>query len=193
VTALPGSDRGLVPPQIILAAMCVAIGLLPGAVLPAVGRVAGDLLGETAPEFPIAAASTTAISIVGLALAGTALVIWLMVRRRVFQAPVAVRETWACGYPAVTSRMQYSASSFAASLLSAFGPLSGSRVIAGPDAIHVEPADPVLDRAGIPLWNRIRRAAGALRVIQQGRLWWYLLYVIFTLVALLVYLWVVTA
>ena len=108
-------------------------------------------------------------------------------------SPVAVRETWACGYPAVTSRMQYSASSFAASLLSAFGPLSGSRVIAGPDAIHVEPADPVLDRAGIPLWNRSRRAAGALRVIQQGRLWWYLLYVIFTLVALLVYLWMVTA
>jgi hydrogenase-4 component B len=193
VTALPGSDRGLVSPQMILAAMCGAIGLLPGAVLPAVGRVTRDWSGETAPEFPIAAASTTAISLVGLALVGTALVIWLMARRRMSRAPVAVRETWACGYPAVTSRMQYSASSFAASLLSAFGPLSGSRVIAGPDAIHVEPADPVLDRAGIPLWNRIRRAAGALRVIQQGRLWWYLLYVIFTLVALLVYLWMVTA
>ena len=67
--------------------------------------------------------------------------------------------------------------------------LSGSRIEAQPDQFHVHVVDPVLDRMGRPAWERIRRIATSLRVIQTGRLRWYLLYLISVVVALLVYLW----
>jgi hypothetical protein len=90
--------------------------------------------------------------------------------------------------------MQYSASGFAASLLTLFGSLSGSRIEAGPGWFHTHPADPVLDTLGRPLWERlVGRAASRLRVLQTGRLRLYLLYVIFCLLALLFYLWGMTA
>jgi hydrogenase-4 component B len=191
--ARPGLEKGLVAPQIMLAAACVAIGMLPAVVVPVAARAAAAVLGGAGVETraAAAAASAGAISWMALAVVGLTVAIWMV---RGSRATVATREaaTWACAYPAVTSRMQYTASSYAASLLGMFGPWSGSRVVAGEQALHVEVADPVLDRVGLPLWARVQRAASSLRVIQTGRLRWYLLYLIFTLLALLVYLWVAT-
>ena len=115
-------------------------------------------------------------------------VTWLgrsaLLRRR----SVRVEETWACGYPLGTSRMQYTASSFAAPLLSTFGRASGVVEHRTADALHTEPVDLVLDRSAIPVWHRVRRAAMHLRPIQQGRLYAYLMYVMAALVVLLAYL-----
>jgi hypothetical protein len=97
--------------------------------------------------------------------------------------------TWGCGYPAPGPRIQYTASSYAGSLLSVFGALSGSRPVAGPAGLTVEVADPVLDRIAQPTWGRVREAAFRLRRIQTGRIVWYLTYVIAALLGLLVYLW----
>jgi formate hydrogenlyase subunit 3/multisubunit Na+/H+ antiporter MnhD subunit len=196
VTPSGDPEKGLTAPQLVLAGACIAIGLLPVIVMPAVSRAAGVILGVGgAPgDLASAAAPAAAISFVALALAGLLAVLW--VGR---PAPAAHRsgpriETWGCAYPRVTSRMQYSASGFAASLLALFGSLSGSRIEAGPGWFHTHPADPILDTLGRPLWERlVGRAASRLRVLQTGRLRLYLLYVIFCLLALLFYLWGMTA
>lgn len=188
-----GSEQGLVAPQWVLAAACVVIGVLPGVVLPVAARPARAVLGEAgaAAGVTTAAGSAGAISGLALALAVVGAAIWLLRRSRA-GARTRDAETWGCAYPAVTSRMQYTASSYAAGLLGLFGRWSGSRVVASEQALHVQVADPVLDRVGLPLWARVQRAASSLRVIQTGRLRWYLLYVIFTLLALLFYLWMAT-
>jgi hypothetical protein len=84
--------------------------------------------------------------------------------------------------------MQYTASSFAAPLVSAYQPISGVRVQRGPSSFHSHPIDLVLDGGVLPLWHGLRWAAERLRPIQQGRLALYLLYVVATVVLLLLVL-----
>ena len=84
--------------------------------------------------------------------------------------------------------MQYTASSFAAPLLSVFGPLTGVQEHRGATVFHSTPHDLVLDRVVSPLWARVRRSALRLRPIQDGRLHFYLLYVVAAVVVCLTYL-----
>lgn len=56
-------------------------------------------------------------------------------------------------------------------------------------SLQVHAADPVFDSIGSPVWNHLRGAALGLRRYQSARLFWYLLYVIAALLALLLYLW----
>jgi hypothetical protein len=128
------------------------------------------------------------ISIVALATLGLLAVGWLMRRAALRRRVVRAVNTWACGYPLGSARMQYTASSFAAPLLSTFGKVSGVIEHRTADSFHTEPVDLVLDRSAIPTWRWVLRAALRLRPIQQGRLSAYLIYVMVALVVLLAYL-----
>jgi formate hydrogenlyase subunit 3/multisubunit Na+/H+ antiporter MnhD subunit len=187
--AAPGAERGLVAPQVALALVCIGIGVFPFVVIPVALRAASVALGATEPPAGAAlvAAGATTISLVAAALLLLVAGAWGL--RALGRTAAAVRETWACGYVPATSRMQYTASGFASSLIGAFGPLSGSRVVAKPGALEVHAADPILDHFGRRLWGWIRRWANSLRRLQTGRMLWYLLYVISALVGLLIYLW----
>ena len=185
-----GSERGLVAPQLFLAALCIAIGGLPFLVLPIAAGVASGVLG--APDPGVVAevtASATTISLSVLALLALGLLLWRL--RMSGRAPEMARAgvTWGCGFPAATGRVQYTASSYAANLLAVFGTLSGSRHVMGPGGLAVQVADPVLDRIAQPTWKRVRETAFRLRRIQTGRIVWYLTYVIAALLGLLLYLW----
>jgi hypothetical protein len=128
------------------------------------------------------------VSAVALALLSLLAVGWF-VRRTVLRRRTVRRvETWGCGYPLPSARMQYTASSFAAPLLSTFGRMSGVVEHRSAGAFHTEPVDLVLDRSAIPAWHWVRRTALRLRPIQQGRLYAYLIYVMVALVVLLAYL-----
>jgi hypothetical protein len=107
----------------------------------------------------------------------------LVMRRRSIRSA----ETWSCGYVATTERMQYTASSFAAPLLAAFGQLSGVRHQRSPTSFATHPVDLVLDRLAVPLWHAVQRSALRLRPMQQGRLSLYLIYVMAALLVLLAY------
>ena len=115
------------------------------------------------------------------ALAGLALGL------RIARGPRAAARTWDCGYAAPGARMQYSASSFAAPLLGAFGRLSGVQEQRSPTSFSTHPVDLVLDRVAVPLWHAVQRSALRLRPMQQGRLSLYLIYVMAALLALLAY------
>jgi hypothetical protein len=84
--------------------------------------------------------------------------------------------------------MQYTASSYAAPLLNSFRSLSGVREHADATGFHSHPIDLVLDGVVSPAWRQVSRMAREARLLQAGRLRWYLLYVILTVLALLLYM-----
>ena len=178
-------------PMFVLAAACVLLGVAPAFGVVPVANVAASL-ARVAPdataELTVVVRDSAWISALALLTLALLAAAWfvrsMLLRRRLVRAG----ETWACGYTLGTSRMQYTASSFAAPLLSTFGRVSGVVAHRTADALHTEPVDLVLDRSAVPLWHRVRRAAMRLRPIQQGRLYAYLMYVMAALVVLLAYL-----
>ena len=190
-------------PILALAAMCVVLGVVPFVGVAFVRDAASALAGFTpsltppaggdvAPAVALALdsalASARGVAVVAVAVAILALLLWggraLLLRR----AGVRTGPTWGCAFPATTPRMQYTGSSFAAPLLSLFGPLSGVHTKRTAASFETHATDIVLDDAALPAWRALQRAALRLRPIQQGRLSSYLLYVMAALVALLAYL-----
>ena len=180
---------GMTSAMLALAAGCIALGVVPAlGVWPAV-RAAAELSGgDAAGAAALALGGASALSLVALGTIVLVGVVWLVRHGPARPATVRIGPTWGCGYSAPTARMQYTASSFAAPLLSVFGRLSGVRVERTPGALRTVPHDPVLDRAALPLWGVVHRAAVRLRPIQQGRLHFYVLYVLAAVVVLLAYL-----
>jgi formate hydrogenlyase subunit 3/multisubunit Na+/H+ antiporter MnhD subunit len=191
----PRADRAEEPgallcvPVGVLAAACVAIGILPALVLSFIVVAAeGVVPGPSSESIASALSGAWRVSafaaVVLVALAVVALAMrWL--RGRVDRR---LSETWACGFANPTPRMQYTASSFAAPLVEVFGEASGVRAHRGATVFHSEPFDIVLDYVVSPAWEAIQRVAVRLRGLQQGRLRTYLMYSVATLSVLLVYL-----
>jgi len=192
VVARPGAERGLVGPQVALAAACVGIGVFPFLVIPAAASVGAVLVpGVALPEaLTGVAGSASAVTLIALGLVTVGAIV--AGARAAVAAPRRSGTTWGCGFIAVSGRMQYTAASFAASLLEAFGAVSGSHRATGPMRLEVHAADPVFDSIGRPVWSRLRGTALGMRRYQSARLFWYLLYVIAALLCLLLYLWLVT-
>ena len=190
----PHADRGLVAPQLVLAAACITIGLLPFLVIPAALRAASVVLQGALVSAVAAAtiAESRMVSLMALGVVGMAAAVWGFRQLGRGAHRAMIRTTWACAYPAPTVRMQYTASSYAANLLSGFGPLAGTERVVGPASFHVRAFDPVLGHLGRPAWSWVRETAEKLRRHQTSRIRRYLLYVIAALVGLLAYLWIVS-
>jgi hydrogenase-4 component B len=187
----PEVPRALLVPMFVLSGACVLLGVAPGLGVLAVVDVAGALTAS-APNVTVEALAVVRdsawVSAVALALLSLLAVGWFVRRTVLRKRAVRLVETWGCGYPLPSARMQYTASSFAAPLLSTFGRMSGVVEHRSAGAFHTEPVDLVLDRSAIPAWHWVRRTALRLRPIQQGRLYAYLIYVMVALVVLLAYL-----
>jgi hypothetical protein len=103
--------------------------------------------------------------------------------------------TWDCGYAKPTTRMQYTGSSFAQPLVLFFSGLTGSRKTGGeprglfPAETSFETASPDIVSDGLfaPLFRTIDRFLAPVRLLQQGRIHLYVLYIALTLIALLVW------
>ncbi|HTH64939.1 MAG TPA: proton-conducting transporter membrane subunit [Gemmatimonadales bacterium] len=182
---------GMLGPMFGLAGACAFIGLAPGlAVGPAL------VVGASIARIPFPASGSEVFAgIVRLGLWSLVLVVllalgavaWAAVRRR---RSLTRAETWGCGYALQNERMQYTASSFAAPLLAAYGRLAGVHETHahGGRAFHSQARELVLDGAILPAWSAVRGVLARLRPLQHGRLWVYLLYVIAILLLLLLYL-----
>jgi formate hydrogenlyase subunit 3/multisubunit Na+/H+ antiporter MnhD subunit len=185
-------------PMIVLAAACVAIGLLgpiaAGAVrnaaLAAAGLSQSDAVGSTL--------ATTALRWVVLGAAALLLSVALLVllRRRLLSGRrVATAPTWDCGYVAPTARMQYTASGFAQPLTSLF------RFALRTERDHIAPhglfprestlathtPDPVYRRVYEPFFAGVGRLLSRQRWLQSGQMQLYVLYIALTLLLLLVW------
>jgi hydrogenase-4 component B len=176
-------------PMGVLAAACVAIGLLPVAAGNGSRGAAQALLGGVRPPFDAALPQLATVTILLVALIGScaAAAILLSSKR-------GVTFTWDCGYAAPTARMQYTSSSFAQMLGRLFRRVLLAEVhrpaveslFPGPGArfeSHVP--DPVLDRLLLPATRLGQRALKLGRAIQTGHVQMYLVYIVVTVVVLL--------
>jgi hypothetical protein len=101
--------------------------------------------------------------------------------------------TWDCGYAAPSSRMQYTSSSFAETLVGFFSwalrPNVHFNAPAGlfpaPAAFHTLVADTVLERAVLPVTRVGARTLRWFRWVQHGNVQLYVVYVLATLVVLM--------
>jgi hydrogenase-4 component B len=133
------------------------------------------------------------------ALAGPALVVsaaalWWWLRRRLAIGGERTALTWDCGFSAPTARMQYTSSSFSATIVDEVLPplLRPERRLGLVEGLFPAPArldqragDGILDRVLEPITSRIAAICLRLRLLQQGLLPIYLLYLLCAVVALM--------
>ena len=184
-------------PMILLAACCAAVGLAPTVALRAVSPAVRQLARQPEPLL-LAALSDGAAALrmvawgAGIVLAGLLLLWWLR-RSLLAGRPVEETVTWDCGYARPDPRMQYTASSFAQPLISLFRLVLRTRVRLTPPAgffprpgiLHTETPDTFREIIFRPAFSGLERGLGRLRLLQQGRIQLYVLYVVLALVALM--------
>jgi hydrogenase-4 component B len=179
----------LLVPMGALALACVLIGLLPAVAVPpalaAAQIVTGTVAAGPGRDFARELGRVSAAALVLVAAVSVAWPLRNMLMRGRWRV---VPDTWGCGYPLPTPRMQYTASSFAAPLLQPFGAATGLREEREGATFRTHAVDPGLEGAILPAWRRMQGATAGLRALQLGRLHVYLLYVLATVVALLAYL-----
>jgi hydrogenase-4 component B len=189
----------MLAPMLVLAAICVVIGLAPGAVLPWLARAAAHWSGLPAEALagPAAEAGASATRVSGVAAALVGLVVALAAfRRRRLPAPQPRAETWGCAYARPTARMQYTASSFAEMLVVRFGWAFFPRArVVPPQGIFPRRAsfeasvpDTVLDVGVAPAASFLARLAARARSPLLGSVQLQALLLVSGLVALLLWL-----
>ena len=184
-------------PMLLLGALCIAIGLAPGAVagplqrtsltvLPAAVRTAGLPLQQLVPMTMITLSGAVLLILIA------ALAFWY--RRRVSEKPCSETVTWGCGYQRPTPRMQYSASSFAEMLTSLFAfvlkphshrPERIKGLFPGRTRFFSHVPEAVLELLYIPALISLYHRFSGVRKLQSGILQQYVLYSLVTLILLL--------
>lgn len=176
-------------PMILLAIICLFIGLWPSGAGALTARATNMLTGgfsgaavanALGPLTPIA-------TLLLLVVVMTALLVKTLIptRRGVV--------TWDCGYAQPTARMQYTASSFAQQLVRLFSwvllPITHAApphsIFPSPQRFQTHVPDPVLDRVLLPGLRRTKRVMKVARAIQVGHVQAYLVYIVVTLIVLL--------
>ena len=178
-------------PQLVLAAACAAIGVAPAVLWPALAVAMEDwhpgLRASVVPPAPL-----VAVGLCNAALAVAGVAAGALLARRMQHNGVRRALTWDCGYARPTSRMQYTAGSFAGWVTGWFEwVLSPHRRSAPPQgffprtAAHEEHArETVLERIVEPVAAAVLRISTAVRRLQHGRLQAYLFYLLLGLLAL---------
>ena len=188
-------------PMQFLAFLCLAVGVVPPIFVRLLEGAVSALLPPTAglgEAFRDLTAWTGPLGALGLVSAGACVLALAVLGLRwalLAQRPVGSSPTWDCGYAAPTARMQYTASSFAEPLTTLFRSLLGTRVRVVPPAGYFPAAGSYEshpeDSADRALWAPLFRVCGdalnRLRFLQQGQVQSYLVYILATLVALLVW------
>ncbi len=180
-------------PMIVLAILCGTIGLAPFLVSPILDAAGAAWAGRPLSDVPPLASLVPlgTLSVFAVTLALTILATGVVLSRTKKTGRSA--GTWDCGYALPTSRMQYSASSFAQSIVDLFSRVLKPRIhhpeIIGPFPLpstaesHVD--DAVLDRFLVPAARRIEKTIGWFRRFQHGVTQRYLLYMLVAVVVLL--------
>jgi len=184
------SGRTMVGSMLVLAALCVMLGLAPTLVWPALARG----VAAWQPAWPVAPVpqSLQAIGGAQLTLAVLLVAAGLFAWRRLRGGVARRAMTWDCGYAAPTARMQYTSASFAGIVGGWFRwilrpelALRRPRGLLPLRAFRLERfPETVLDVVIAPVGGLIMQTASGARRLQHGSLQAYILYVVAGLVAL---------
>jgi len=191
------SPSNMLAPMGVLVACCFLIGLAPLLIAP----ILQQGVSAWAPNLDVAGPRLTTlaplewITVMGLLLIAALLLGGAVLRTRLDRSVVEEGTTWGCGYVAPTPRMQYTSSSFAQMLVGMFGWVLRPRThqpkilpLFPPETyFHSEVPDTVLDEVVLPTIRLGAWLFSWFRVLQQGNIQMYLLYIFLALIALLLW------
>ena len=182
-------------PMGVLAGACVLIGVAPLLVAPALDAASSGWLAGLEPE-RLRLAARVPLGWIGLlapALLALAAGLALLARRRA--AGARRGPTWDCGYALPTPRMQYTAASFARTIIQLFGSVLRPReqppgvtgLFPPPTHAHSHVDDAVLDRVIVPAARRIESGFSWFHRFHRGLSQHYLLYILVAMIVLLLW------
>jgi hydrogenase-4 component B len=181
-------------PMIVLAAACAVIGVYPAAFL-YMPLQAAAALGLEVGRIPLESVArlSTNITLGAAILLAALLIVWAL-RRLLYEGkPIGRSGTWGCGFTQPTARMQYTGSSYAASILEFFKPAAPLEedhpVVAGlfPDRTHYRSHvhDIVELHLNSAVVTPVTWLFDKLRWIQHGDIHLYIGYILLAIVVLL--------
>jgi hydrogenase-4 component B len=186
-------------PMLVLAAGCVLIGLFAPIVVGSLQTVLENVTKLRPADVGkdlAAIMDLLSFVVLGSALLLTLLTMLVLVRHHILaRRRVETDATWGCGYAQPTSRMQYTASSFAQPLTDLFGPLLATKKKITPPlgifpqvaALKTETSDISHEEMYRPVFGRVNEWLSQLRWLQHGKVQIYVLYIAVTLIVLLVW------
>ena len=139
--------------------------------------------------------SLSMIALWGGILLGVSLIL-LLLRAALLRGRAVRREpTWGCGFQAGTARIQYTDGAFSEPLARVFAPLMGLRrqsspisgLFANSACLYLAAPDRLRSGLFTPLFELVLRVCDACKIIQHGKIHLYILYILVTLIALLVW------
>lgn len=186
----------MIVPMMILAAGCACLGLLPLIAIPLLEKSARTWTAQ--PEltmFLAVAAPMHWITLLGLCLAVLAGIILLALKALPRIDVVTNAGTWDCGYVQPTTRMQYTGSSFAQTLVGLLTFILRPRqhwptirgMFPGPSHFKSLVPDAILEWIVWPVFIVAGRYLPRVRVLQQGQTQLYVLYILIIVIVLLVW------
>ncbi len=184
----------MIGPMLVQVILCLAIGLAPGLFVAVFDHGVAEWAPELSPQMvslrqltPLVSIGRMNILLASLIGAG-AVLLWNRLRSNT----VGHTGTWDCGYAAPTRTMQYTSSSFGETLVGLFSWALRPKVdrprVEGlfpqTTEYHSSVPDPVMDRGIVPALQTAARFFSWLRILQQGHIQLYLLYILAAVVAL---------
>ncbi len=175
----------MIVPMGILAAACLFIGLFPAAAAHATDAVSAVLLKG---QHFIRMKDVLPLGIISAVLCGFFLftAACVLLTRKFIRNRTKRTCTWDCGYTAVSSRVQYTAASFAGMIVELFGWFTKPSVkqpelseqFPADSEIHRHVSDAVLDRTLYPVFHKTENLFRWFQRFQQGIIQQYILYML---------------
>ncbi|MBF0511618.1 MAG: hydrogenase [Candidatus Omnitrophica bacterium] len=191
------SPMSMCLPMAVLGVICVWIGFFPRSMVMFAFHAASVICSRPIPPEMgnvILSPLLMVIMILWVVVIITAILVFLK-KKAMKVLPIQEGPTWGCGYSYMTGRMQYTASSFAESLLRVFRPVLGFKVSGvkpeGYFPKEAEVSSHVVEASEVflfrPVFEFIKFLSGKLKRIQCGYTQLYLLYIFVFLLALLIW------
>ncbi len=190
-------DWMLRAPMILLAAICVWVGLFPVAMVSfaflgaqaTTGLLIPSVMQETVINPLLMVTKVLSIGVLIFAILS-------FLRKMLLSAyPALKTETWGCGFAASSPRVQYTASSFAKPILKIFRTILVDRInttflkkyFPAKESLSSSVVDASEDLLFRPIFYSIKKSSRRLKWIQSGHTQKYLLYIFFFLLFLLMW------
>lgn len=182
----------MVIPMIILAVICLVIGIFPFIVLPVISKATTVWAGI--PSKPISVAEFAPLHWINVAAASLLIaVVLLAVIFKLWKKRDSNIGTWDCGYAQPTNKMQYTGSSFGDSLVKLFSfilwPVEQRPGLSGVfprrSGFKNVVTDAILERLIMPVFRIAGHYLPMVRVFHRGQTHTYVLYILIIIVVLL--------
>jgi formate hydrogenlyase subunit 3/multisubunit Na+/H+ antiporter MnhD subunit len=195
--------RTMLLPMLILALLCLAIGLNGYLLLHIVGPVVACIhpmgsMTETGAHVTALTQAWHTIGSISIVCCGVITLAALIVFIRYLalrSKNIRQESTWGCAYSHPTARLQYTGSSFVEPLTTAFAPLIQTRSEGDVSSTYFPHAEPIITHTPdlfmkglyIPIFSACSALFARLRRIQNGRIHVYILYIILALCGIIVW------